>query len=155
MVVGWQKGQEGKKRTKNIVFRGAGTRSPFKKAVEILLDGYNNPGFSGGPIVYRDLNQSGPLVLKLLGTFFYFFRRTDLRTECTATVKASHRTTRLVCENCRLTIWRNRSHLPMTHGEREPVKQILFRRFLAVRGFPLAIKLHHSRPAPDWHSGLH
>jgi hypothetical protein len=30
-----------------------------KKATMILLDGYNNPGFSGGPIVYRDLNQSG------------------------------------------------------------------------------------------------
>ena len=24
-----------------------------------FLDGHNNPGFSGGPIVYRDLNQTG------------------------------------------------------------------------------------------------
>jgi hypothetical protein len=37
-----------------------------KKAVVILLDGYNNPGFSGGPIIYRDLNQGG-VVLKLAG----------------------------------------------------------------------------------------
>jgi hypothetical protein len=28
-----------------------------KKASLLLLDGYNNPGFSGGPIVFRDLNQ--------------------------------------------------------------------------------------------------
>jgi hypothetical protein len=37
-----------------------------KKAVMILLDGYNNPGFSGGPIVYRDLNQSS-YVMDLIG----------------------------------------------------------------------------------------
>lgn len=35
-------------------------------AISILLDGYNNPGFSGGPIVYRDMNQSG-VVMKLAG----------------------------------------------------------------------------------------
>ena len=29
-----------------------------KGATVILLDGYNNRGFSGGPIVYRDINQS-------------------------------------------------------------------------------------------------
>jgi hypothetical protein len=28
-------------------------------ATVIFLDGHNNPGFSGGPIVYRDLNQNG------------------------------------------------------------------------------------------------
>ena len=39
---------------------------PSKKAVLILLDGYNNPGFSGGPIVYRDLNQGG-FAMKLIG----------------------------------------------------------------------------------------
>jgi hypothetical protein len=53
-----------------IIKRGtiSGTHpiDPSKKAVMILLDGYNNPGFSGGPIVYRDLNQNG-VVLKLLG----------------------------------------------------------------------------------------
>jgi hypothetical protein len=27
-----------------------------KHATLILLDGYNNPGFSGGPVVYKDLN---------------------------------------------------------------------------------------------------
>ncbi len=37
-----------------------------KKATMILLDGYNNPGFSGGPIVYRDFDQSG-YVLNLAG----------------------------------------------------------------------------------------
>src|SRR6266853_352214 len=37
-----------------------------KKATRLLLDGYNNPGFSGGPIVYRDLNQSG-FVLNVVG----------------------------------------------------------------------------------------
>ena len=39
---------------------------PRKKAVLILLDGYNNPGFSGGSIVYRDLDQSR-YILKLVG----------------------------------------------------------------------------------------
>jgi hypothetical protein len=28
-----------------------------KKGALMLLDGYNNPGFSGGPVVYRDLKQ--------------------------------------------------------------------------------------------------
>jgi hypothetical protein len=28
-------------------------------ATVLLLDGHNNPGFSGGPIVYRDLNRFG------------------------------------------------------------------------------------------------
>jgi hypothetical protein len=37
-----------------------------KKAVVIELDGFNNPGFSGGPIVYRDFHQPG-FVYKLLG----------------------------------------------------------------------------------------
>jgi len=37
-----------------------------KKATLVLLDGYNNPGFSGAPIVYRDLNQGG-VVFKLVG----------------------------------------------------------------------------------------
>jgi hypothetical protein len=32
----------------------------------ILLDGYNNPGFSGSAVVYRDLNQSG-LAFKVAG----------------------------------------------------------------------------------------
>jgi hypothetical protein len=37
-----------------------------KKATMILLDGYNNPGFSGGPIVYKDQYQSA-IVIKLVG----------------------------------------------------------------------------------------
>ena len=37
-----------------------------KKAILVFLDGYNNPGFSGAPIVYRDLNQGG-VVFKLVG----------------------------------------------------------------------------------------
>jgi trypsin-like peptidase len=37
-----------------------------RKAFMVLLDGYNNPGFSGGPIVYRDLNASG-VTMKLIG----------------------------------------------------------------------------------------
>lgn len=32
----------------------------------ILLEGYNNPGFSGGPLVYRDLERSAP-VYKIAG----------------------------------------------------------------------------------------
>lgn len=36
------------------------------KSTMVLLDGYNNPGFSGGPIVYRNLNQSS-VVLNLIG----------------------------------------------------------------------------------------
>jgi hypothetical protein len=30
-----------------------------KEAGMLLLDGYNNPGFSGGPIVFRDFDQPG------------------------------------------------------------------------------------------------
>src|ERR1035437_6226476 len=37
-----------------------------KKAVMLFLDGYNNPGFSGGPIVYRDFDQAG-YVMKVIG----------------------------------------------------------------------------------------
>lgn len=37
-----------------------------KKASMLLLDGYNNPGFSGGPIVFRDFGESG-YVMKVLG----------------------------------------------------------------------------------------
>jgi hypothetical protein len=37
-----------------------------KKAKLMLLDGYNNPGFSGSPIVFRDLNQ-GSVVMNLVG----------------------------------------------------------------------------------------
>lgn len=37
-----------------------------KSVTMILLDGYNNPGFSGGPIVYRDFSQSG-YVMKVAG----------------------------------------------------------------------------------------
>jgi Trypsin-like peptidase domain len=32
----------------------------------ILLDGYNNPGFSGGPLLYRDLDRTAP-VFKVAG----------------------------------------------------------------------------------------
>ncbi|MDR5730127.1 MAG: serine protease [Terriglobia bacterium] len=39
---------------------------PAKQEGKIFLDGYNNPGFSGGPIVYRDFSQGG-YVLKLAG----------------------------------------------------------------------------------------
>ena len=35
--------------------------APESVAIEIFLDGHNNPGFSGGPIVYRDLNQHKPV----------------------------------------------------------------------------------------------
>jgi hypothetical protein len=51
---------------KRGTFSGSVGVDPSKKAVKMLLDGYNNPGFSGGPIVYRDLNQSG-VVMKLIG----------------------------------------------------------------------------------------
>jgi len=37
-----------------------------KKAEMLLLDGYNNPGFSGGPIVFRDFAESG-YVMKVTG----------------------------------------------------------------------------------------
>jgi len=39
---------------------------PERNMQRILLDGYNNPGFSGSPMVFRDLNQSG-LVFKVAG----------------------------------------------------------------------------------------
>lgn len=37
-----------------------------KKATMLFLDGYNNPGFSGGPIVFRDFAESG-YVMKVTG----------------------------------------------------------------------------------------
>jgi len=39
---------------------------PDRKMARILLDGYNNPGFSGSPLVFRDLHQSG-LTFKVAG----------------------------------------------------------------------------------------
>ena len=51
---------------KKGIISGTITENADKKAVVVLLDGYNNPGFSGGPIVYRDLNQSG-VVMNLVG----------------------------------------------------------------------------------------
>jgi S1-C subfamily serine protease len=51
---------------KRAAISGSVDVDPTKKAVLILLDGYNNPGFSGGPIVYRDLNQS-TVVMKVVG----------------------------------------------------------------------------------------
>jgi hypothetical protein len=33
----------------------------------IYLDGHNNPGFSGGPIVFRDLSQNNTWVFKVVG----------------------------------------------------------------------------------------
>ena len=33
----------------------------------IYLDGHNNPGFSGGPIVFRDLSQNNAWVFKVVG----------------------------------------------------------------------------------------
>jgi hypothetical protein len=45
---------------------------PSKKAKLILLDGYNYPGFSGGPIVYRDLNQSS-VVMNLVAVVSGFY----------------------------------------------------------------------------------
>ncbi len=39
---------------KRATYSGTIPLDPAKHAVVILLDGYNNPGFSGGPIVYKD-----------------------------------------------------------------------------------------------------
>lgn len=47
-----------------IVSEGAGS--------VLYLDGYNNPGFSGGPIVYRDLSR-GDYVFKVAGVVSGFF----------------------------------------------------------------------------------
>jgi len=44
-----------------------------RKASRLLLDGYNNPGFSGGPIVYRDLYESGSTDMKVLGVVSGFY----------------------------------------------------------------------------------
>jgi len=48
-----------------IALDGRDQTDPLK-AKWLLLDGYNNPGFSGGPIVYRDLRKPG-LFYNLLG----------------------------------------------------------------------------------------
>jgi hypothetical protein len=40
---------------------------PQLRAQRILLDGYNNPGFSGSPVVYRDLKQSGIVLKEVAG----------------------------------------------------------------------------------------
>lgn len=39
---------------KRATYSGTIPLDPAKHSVLLLLDGYNNPGFSGGPIVYRD-----------------------------------------------------------------------------------------------------
>jgi hypothetical protein len=44
---------------------------PERKMQRILLDGYNNPGFSGSPLVFYDWNQSG-LPLKVAGVIVSF-----------------------------------------------------------------------------------
>ena len=46
-----------------------------KKTYIVLLDGYNNPGFSGGPIVYRDFSQN-KYVMKLIGVVSGFIPET-------------------------------------------------------------------------------
>ena len=51
---------------KRATYSGSIPKDPVKHSVQLLLDGYNNPGFSGGPIVYRDLSSSS-LDYKLLG----------------------------------------------------------------------------------------
>jgi hypothetical protein len=51
---------------------GSIAKDQNKKAAMILLDGYNNPGFSGGPIVYRDINQNG-FVMNVLGVVSGFY----------------------------------------------------------------------------------
>ena len=51
---------------KRGIFSGSVVLDKTKKSTLMLLDGYNNPGFSGAPIVYRDLNQGG-VVMKLAG----------------------------------------------------------------------------------------
>ncbi|MBZ5515169.1 MAG: serine protease [Acidobacteriia bacterium] len=44
---------------------------PDHKGMRIVLDGYNNPGFSGSPVVFRDLSQSG-LVYKVAAVLVGF-----------------------------------------------------------------------------------
>ena len=56
---------------KRGTFSGQIPLDPSKKALMILLDGYNNPGFSGGPIVYRDFSKSG-YVMKVIGVISGF-----------------------------------------------------------------------------------
>ena len=46
-------------------------RFPEQKAQAIELDGYNNQGFSGSPLVFRDLSQPG-LVYKVAGVVTSF-----------------------------------------------------------------------------------
>jgi hypothetical protein len=45
---------------------------PDKHMNEILLDGYNNPGFSGSPVVYRDLENHNQYVFKVAGVISGF-----------------------------------------------------------------------------------
>jgi hypothetical protein len=45
----------------------SGTFEEKDKPPVILLDGYNNHGFSGGPIVYRDLRRPNEIVFYVLG----------------------------------------------------------------------------------------
>jgi len=48
----------------------------FKRdgVIRIYLDGHNNPGFSGGPIVYRDLRNKGTFTFRLAGVVSGFRR---------------------------------------------------------------------------------
>lgn len=67
---------------KKAVMSGEVTESG---ATEILLEGYNNPGFSGGPLVYRDLDRTAS-VYKVAGVVKGFraditpiFRKEEIR----------------------------------------------------------------------------
>lgn len=55
---------------KKAIVSGFGSM-PEVRAQTILLDGYNNPGFSGSPVVFRDLSQSG-IVYKVAGVLVSF-----------------------------------------------------------------------------------
>jgi hypothetical protein len=57
---------------KHGTISGSVAPDQHKKAGMILLDGYNNPGFSGGPIVYRDLNKS-EVVMNVLAVVSGFY----------------------------------------------------------------------------------
>jgi hypothetical protein len=86
---------------KRATYSGTFPLNPERHSVLLLLDGYNNPGFSGGPIVYKDpFSQS--LDYKLLGVVSGFqpeltdvMEKHPIRTRDDASAKAKEQPWRI------------------------------------------------------------
>jgi hypothetical protein len=113
-----------------------------KKATLMFLDGYNNPGFSGGPIVYKDLNENG-LVLKLAGVVSGF------RPEVVPVMKEHDIASPLQAgETAKSQSWRIQKRVNGTFFEYVDTSQIVALNTGIVVGFEFqpAVDLIHQHP---------